>query len=288
MNPPWIVPMENFRRAQAQFPTTPDSWLANILTPKQEAMGTFQLYMAGNVRWKLSFEPNLVLLKPIPQLDKVIFQMHIFASDLKFRESCFFTEWINLTEYIDTSYMKIFDAQGQEEQFDAAAYQALFQPAENTLSIRFDFTVPLQARGGGELYARAIHMSPEKAANKKLDTNNVLAVELGSVACHTMGTAPDINLGFTPPFLPIVCTNVPISWNEYKRFADFFLFTVLGRLIRFDKGLEKSYIHENNENQRGVTLTSRFPEPHKQFSQVGVFTPAGTFIYTFLGSIFSL
>ena len=151
-----------------------------------------------------------------------------------------------------------------------------------TLSFRWEFTIPTGARAGGEVHLRAIHLTPTQAEDQKVgnDNGNVLAVDVVKpIPTYTLGATPDLNMGFTPPFLPSICSDEPLTMLEYKKYTDYFLFNVHQKFLKYEDQ-EVPYIIENNANGRGVMNHSRFPEPLKQYKILGTFTPQGNFFYT--------
>ena len=100
--------------------------------------------------------------------------------------------------------------------YDPEVYKQYFLPDGQALSLRWEFTIPFSAKGGGELYLRAVHFTPDQAIQRDLK-DNVLAVALGDpIPVYTLGAVPDFNMGFMPPLLPSVCTDTPIDQTEYR------------------------------------------------------------------------
>ena len=109
----------------------------------------------------------------------------------------------------------MFDRDGNKVDYDPDVIKQYFLADKQQLSFRWDFTIPYSARAGGEVYLRAIHMTPERAEGLGLNTANVLAVTLGDpVPVYTLGAAPDFGLGFEPPFLPSICSDTPLDMQE--------------------------------------------------------------------------
>ena len=273
--------MASYTRKACQWPQDPKHWLANFLVPKNRPAGTFQLFIMGLPDVECDFIPADFMLDPAPQMKGVAFRFSVLPYQMEFLESTLHTSWQSIPDLLTEKKFKLLkkrdDGTVEEIKYDPAEWTPYFLGEGHMLSMRWEFTIPQGTRGGGEVHLRGIHMSPDQANSKKLgdDEHNVLSVPLMEpIPVYTVGASPDINLGFTPPFLPTICSDAPMTFIEYKKAADYALFNILQKFIRFDLR-DVAYVVENNENGHGIKNHLRFPEPLKQYSLLGTFTAAG-------------
>ena len=238
-------------------------------------MGKFQVVIKGALKYNLEIIPEKTWVNPPAALKGKILYLSVTDEDLMFIPNEFYTDWIDLSEYITKNRASLFTAGVLDDDTDWDVIKDAVTSEEGKLSLRWDFTVPQAVNAGGDLFVRAVHEKAATADNKGLTTHNVLAVNVLKVPVLTVACSPDLNLGFTPPFIPLVCAQSPISMDEFRRVVDEFLFTVLPKLGRFDSNEDLEYIRRNNRDGMGVTVMKRYPNHPKPQDKIGVFTPAG-------------